>query len=275
MRREGKAALPILIVLVIITSLIAAGAFFLYQKEHAENLKLKDQIEELNARQKITEAKLDESKRNVSELELKLQESKTQIDELAKELSAEKSAREEESSKLEQVRADLEQQKAQRLDLENRLNQAQDDGRKIKTQIGELQSQKTTLEEQVKNLEVASKSVELGKVVVNPADAKKAAKSKQKAPPLKAPVVKNKEPVKAGALEGKVLVVNKEFNFIVISLGSKDGIGLGDVFSVYRGKEYIGDVKIEKVHEGMSAAGFAEEIKNKISENDRVVQKAK
>jgi cell shape-determining protein MreC len=79
----------------------------------------------------------------------------------------------------------------------------------------------------------------------------------------------------ANPLEGKVTVVNKEYNFAVINLGQKDGVNVGDQFSVTREGKVIGDIKVEKVHESMSAAGFAAELKDAIQENDLVVQKAK
>jgi hypothetical protein len=73
-----------------------------------------------------------------------------------------------------------------------------------------------------------------------------------------------------------VLVVNKDYNFAVINLGSKDGVALGNEFAVYRNNKFIGDMKVEKVHDAMSAAGFSSgDMKDKVSEGDKVVQKAK
>ncbi len=72
------------------------------------------------------------------------------------------------------------------------------------------------------------------------------------------------------------MVVNKEYNFVVINLGSKDGVSLGDMFTLVRGKSSIGDIKVEKLHDSMSAAGFiSEDLKNKVREGDKVVKKAK
>jgi hypothetical protein len=63
---------------------------------------------------------------------------------------------------------------------------------------------------------------------------------------------------------------------VVTNLGKKEGIDIGDVFSVYHGPDYIGDVKIEKIHDSMSAAGFVSaETKDKVSEGDKVIQKVK
>ena len=124
-----------------------------------------------------------------------------------------------------------------------------------------MQQQKAELEVKIKNLESISKGVELGTVVVAPSPAVKPGK-KSAAPQVK-------------SLEGKIMVVNKDYNFAVLNLGSKDGVNTGDEFSVYHAGKVIGVLKVEKVHESMAAAGFPEELKNIISENDKVVQKVK
>ena len=282
MNRKGTVSIIILIGLIIISLGLAAAASYFYQKEHAKTIQLQEQIDELNTRQRITEDKLGESKKMAMDFQLKLQAAKTEIDSLTGELAGEKSARLEASSKLEQTIADLEQQKVLRQDLENKLNQSQDDSKKIKEQIKVIEQQKAELEAKIKSLEPAS-TVELGKVVVNnetsaiDARAKARAEAEMKAnvAPHPAKVEKKEKVPQVKSLEGKIVVVNKENNFVVLNLGSKDGVSMGDEFSVSRAGKTIGEVKVEKVHESMSAAGFAAELKDIISENDKVTQKAK
>ncbi len=283
MNRKGTVSVIILIGLIIISLGLAASASYFYQKEHAKTIQLQEQIDELNTRQRVTEDKLGESKKMAMDFQLKLQAAKTEIDSLTGELAGEKTARQEASSKLEQAMADLEQQKAKREDLENKLNQSQDDSKKIKEQIKVIEQQKAELEAKIKSLEPAS-TVELGKVVVNnetsaiDAKAKARAEAKMKANiPARHPakVEKKEKAPQVKSLEGKIVVVNKENNFVVLNLGSKDGVSMGDEFSVSRAGKTIGEVKVEKVHESMSAAGFAGELKEIIGENDKVTQKAK
>ena len=291
---KGKTLLPVLIALFIISLLAAAGIFYLYQNKAAENVKLQAQIVELETRQRQTVSQLEESKKVATDLTLKLQEAKSKIDSLTGELAAEKTAHAETSNKLAQLNTDLSKQKSLREDLENRLNQVQGDSKQIKEQIRIMQQQKATLEEKIKNLETGAGGVELGKVVVNPevtplakgavADgskttpktAPKAAEVKINPPSAKdTKSVKKEQPVLAKGLEGKVMIVNKEFNFVVINLGSKDKVNVGDEFSVFHADKLIGDLKVEKVHEFMSAAGFSAELKDLIKENDKVTQKTK
>ncbi|MDD5465876.1 MAG: hypothetical protein PHP73_06010 [Candidatus Omnitrophica bacterium] len=285
MYRKGKIILPVLIFLIVISLAFAAASFYLYQKEHAQNIQLQEQVTELNNRQRVTEEKLGESKKLASELELKLQESEAKVDSLNKEMAQAKSELADTSNKLERFGADLEQQKSLREDLENRLKTAQEEGRQAKEQIQIIQKQKAELEDKIKNMESGSAGVELGKVVVagepvvidNTARGKaKAVNEKISAAAAKAEKTDKKTQVASPAiLEGKVMIVNKEFNFAVINLGSKDKVELGQEFRVTRDGKYIGDLKVEKVHESMSAAGFAAELKDSIKENDKVTQKAK
>ncbi len=280
MNRKGTILLPILVVLIIISLAIAGGSVYFYQKEHAQNIQLQEQIVELEKRQKDTETKLEASKKIAAEFQLKLQETRNQVDSLTEELTQEKSAHTETSNKLDQFTRDLAQQKSLRQDLEDKLNQLQEDSRKTKEQLKLIQQQKAELEEKIKNAEVGESGVELGKVVVNnDANVSVVNPPKDKIQASEPKVTKVNRKEKAPQLkvsEGKVMVVNKEFNFAVINLGSKDGIKLGDEFSVLSNSgNPIGDLKVEKVHESMSAAGFSADLKDFIKENDKIAQKVK
>ena len=286
MHRKGKILLPVLIVLVITSLFLAAGVYYLYQGECAQNVKLQRQIVELENRQRLTTGQLEESKKTAVDLELKLQEAKSKMDSLTSELAAEKLAHGETSNKLEQFKADFLKQKSLREDLENRLNQVQGDSKQIKEQIKIMQQQKVVLEEKIKNLESGADGVELGKVVVNPVifqPDNEPAQPQSEMADQKIDIVsskalevtKNQPPSLSKGLEGKVMIVNKEFNFVVINLGSKDKVSVGDEFLVSRSGKPIGDLKVEKVHEFMSAAGFAVELKDLIKESDLVTQKTK
>lgn len=278
MYRKGTIILPVLIVLSSISLLLAGGLFYLYQKEHAQNIQLQEQLADLGQRQKLTEGKLEDAKKTASELTLRLQETNSKVDSLNNELAQEKSAFSDASNKIEQFKADLQQQQSVRQDLEKRLKAAFDEGKQIKEQVRILQQQKTELEGKIKELEAGPEGVELGKVIVasevvdddvgkgKPQGSKEKTAAKPK---------EGKKSAKAAVIEGKVMIVNKEFNFAVINLGSRDNINIGDEFAVSREGKYIGDLKVEKVHDSMSAAGFSPELKDFIKENDKITQKAK
>jgi hypothetical protein len=68
--------------------------------------------------------------------------------------------------------------------------------------------------------------VELDKIVVNPQDGTK----------------------------GHILSVDTDAEFVVFNLGLKQGVKPDDMLSVYRGDEYLGDIKATRVQDEMSAA---------------------
>lgn len=267
MTDKAKVPIPVIIlILLLAASLSLAGVVFnSLQRERAKSLVLQEELSNAKEMQKTLEAKLEESKRIVQGLESKLKDNIAQVDSLNKELRQERAQKEETVSVLQQLKTDLEQQKALRSDLEEKLTQAQTDVKKMQSQLSALESKKTELETKIKELEetktkqseAKSGGVELGTIVVTPEGEKSAASV-------------------SAELEGKILVVNKDYNFVVINLGSKDGINIANEFSVYHDTKYIGDVKVEKVHESMAAADFiSADMKGKISEGDKVVRKSK
>ncbi|MFA4889354.1 MAG: hypothetical protein WC628_07275 [Candidatus Omnitrophota bacterium] len=280
MNRIGKAPIIALIALIIISLALAGGGFFLFQKERARAANLEEQVKQISEKQKIAEEDLRKSRGMISELQVKLQGSAAKIDDLTASLDKEKTERLNLAAKQEQLKADLEQQKALRLELEKKFAQAQDEGRKTQNSLKELEAQKKELEQKLKGLEENQpEGVELGNIVVTPelSAAKPGEKAVQPGEKQVSPKSGKTQAVSIpAALEGKVLVVNKEYNFAVINLGSKNGIDVDDSFLVYRNNKYLGEIKVEKIHDAMAAAGFVtKDLKDKLSEGDKVVQKGK
>lgn len=262
MNPKVKVVFTVLIILISLS--LAGGGFYLYKTETAKNVELEDKIEELSTKQKIAEAKFVEAQRIQVTLDEKLKDALAQIEILNTKLTMEQSAKDEALAKMEAMRSDLEAQKDLRLDLEKKLAQAQGDVRSIQDKLTVIDKEKGDLESKVSDLEAKS-NVELGKIVVSPET--KQTKKSNKATVEKASPAKGEE--------GKIMVINKEYNFAVINLGSKDGLNVGDQFSIYRSNKFIGDLKIEKLQESMSAAGFVTDgIKDKAKEGDKVIKKS-
>lgn len=257
--------LPVIILVVLIlASLVTAGTgLYLLQKEKVKNAILQEDLADVKAQLSVTETKLRQSQDDVAALGQKLQESSSQIEMLMVELDSEKSGKEDALKQVDALKSELEEQKKLKGDLEKDLTQAQAQLTQLQNQAKDLESKKGELESRIKALESQSvqQDVELGKIVVgseNPSDASGAIQAEPSAP----------------IDEGKVLLVNKDYNFAVINLGSNQGVSLDNIFSVYHDGAYVGDVKIEKVHPTMSAAGFlSEDIKGKVSEGDKVLRK--
>ena len=289
MNNKGKSLLIIVVAIALLSLAAASAIFYFYQKEKAANANLQEQLEELRAAQRLNESKLEEANRRIMELEAKRKEAETKISTLIEQLQQEKMAKDQALLQIQQVRDDLEQQKRLRADLEKKFEQAQAEVMRVQSRIKDLEAQRTDLERKMSELEAkaqAAENVELGTIVVAPTkettEVKKPSAKKEKdekkdvttklTKDVNQPYTKT-TPASSGA-EGKVLVVNRDYNFAVINLGSKDGVNIGSVFSIYHNNEYIGDAKVEKVHDSMAAGGFlSPDIRDKVSEGDRIILK--
>ena len=79
---------------------------------------------------------------------------------------------------------------------------------------------------------------------------------------------------KTDTVKGRVLSVDKETEFIIFDLGAKSGIKQGDVMSVVRGQDYLGDIKVSRVQDEMSAADLIPPFSSRmVRKNDSVVPK--
>jgi predicted RNase H-like nuclease (RuvC/YqgF family) len=285
MSQEAKSPVLILVVLVFFALALVGGAYHLLQKERGKNLSLQTELDEVKNKQKVTEAKLEESKKATSEMEQKLKDTQGQIDTLRRQLEQEKADKEQALTRASQMQSELDKQKALRSDLEQKYSQAQEETARIQSQLNELKNKKIELESRIRDLEAKAaqleqqqaqaqpaQGVDLGTVVVEGNTAEGAGGSEGAAMPVTEPQPQKK----LAGPEGKVLVVNREYNFAVINQGSKDGVSIGDIFKVYRGNKELGEIKIEKIHESMSAGTFlTPQIKDKINEGDRVMPSAK
>ena len=97
------------------------------------------------------------------------------------------------------------------------------------------------LQDRLSDLE--EKSVDLDTIVVNPSAA-----TSSRSTTITSPV---RQP-----LRGSVLVVNKEYSFVVTDLGQKDGAKKDMVFEIREGTRSLGKAKIDKVYDTMSSANI-------------------
>ena len=269
---QGRLINIFFILFISLTLALAGSVFFLLQKEKLKTVELEEKLVELNKKQVFTEEELTKSKQLITTLQKRLDESKNQIQALTADLELQKKDSQESRSKMDRLNIDLAEQQKLRKDLEDKFDLAQEDLRKAMDKIEALDSEKEALETKVKELEAKTQEVELGKIVVSPEVSEPGVKH------YEVPVVSAKaarEPQSLG-LQGKVLVVNKDYNFAVINLGAKDGVDIGDEFSIFDDSAYIGDIKVEKVHDSMAAAGFlSANMKDNIREGNKVTQKVR
>jgi septal ring factor EnvC (AmiA/AmiB activator) len=263
---KGKAVVFLIIAIVVALGL-GGGVYYLLLQEKAKSADLDQQLTQIQQEQKTTKGELEEAKTKISGLEANLSDAKSKINELNSSLSKAKSDTSASLKDIEKFKSELDKEKKIKETIQKDLNDSVDTLKamearlkEMESKITELESKKKALEEKVKGLEEKVQNVELGKIVVSPDQGEGLGSEAGSAS------------VQAGVkLEGKIAVVNKDYNFAVINLGSKDGVSVNSIFSVTHNNKNAGDLKVEKVHENMSAAGFSTpDMKDKIAEGDKV-----
>ncbi len=265
-QNRGKSVIFLIIILIIFL-VSSSFAFYFLQQEKAKSLALKEELEVEKTRHKVTQAELVDSKNKMTRLQTNLNEAQAEISALTIDLESEKAARQEAVGIVTQLNANLEEQNSSKANLQKKISDSEgmlkameDKVKEMEGKLKELENTKMALENKLRGFEGKYGDVELDRIVVSPEGVPVSQATKS------APVPK---------LEGKVLVVNKDYNFVVINLGNKDRIAIGNVFSVYHNNKNVGDVKIEKVNDSMSTAGFLTmDLKDKIFEGDRVELKS-
>ncbi|MDD5610043.1 MAG: hypothetical protein PHH69_00675 [Candidatus Omnitrophica bacterium] len=242
---------------------------FLFFGEHSKRSSLERQLNEVNTKLASTQAALSSANKEVDTLAQKLQMTDINLRNTTEELNNLKETKKELMAQLDQVREELQKQVYEKLDLKQRLDKAKEEVKSIQDELGKMEAVRADLEAKIKDIEATSTSIksnsniELGQVVVGGEGVAKAVPAQ--------PRVKPTQP-----LNGTVLVVNKEYNFAVINLGNKDGLGPDDTIAVYDKEKFIGDVKVEKLQEAMAAVNFlTPRLKDKLVAEKEYVFKVK
>jgi len=277
MKKSGKTVVIFLILIVVILISGISISLFLLSKETQTRKATEASLEQLKVRnQKIDEA-LKDAQQQIEVLKGKNKDADDKINSLMEELDLESGLREQIKGENKKLKETLEAEAKAKVDLRQKLtaeledvqNKLKESDAKVQAAAGlqqkidELTKQNTELQGKIKEVEDAKtaqqmrgeiipppgtekEKVDLDRIVVTPDDAK----------------------------QGKVLNVDTETEFLIFDLGTRHGIQVGDVMSVYRGKTYLGDVKVTRAQDEMSAADFIPPFSSrKVRKNDQVVPK--
>ena len=309
MGQKAKIDTVILVILLLLSLIGALGGFYYFQKERLKVFSLNAELEALKVEKRIAETKLAESQKKLDELNTQLKSAQAQIEKLNSELQQAKSEKTQFYSQVEELKLRIQKQEKIEQEWEAKLVKAEEEIDKLQALLKTAQIDKESLQVELKKLK-PSDEVTLGKILVEQKKAVEEAMVKEEAiqeaeapvtlaqpaaePDLEAKVSVKEEAVEEAmvkeeaiqeaeapvtlaqpaaepALEAKVLEVNKDYGFVLINLGSRDGLSSGEGFSVYRQGSYVGDIQVERIQEAMSACGFlSKEIQNRIKQGDEV-----
>lgn len=244
MSRTFKIILILLVMASVVSASLAVVAFIGKEREYIKRLLLEDKLAATLKDKRRLEKEIDSNKKAKEEIEVKIEEMEEDVGELLLQIKDEKAkseaavkdltAKEEEVVKL---KKELEKERKEKLSISKKLDDLEFDYQRGKADAARLKSEKTRLEKKLSDLKESS--VDLDTIVVK-------SQEKTTAP---GPVEQYKE-----MLRGRVLVVNKEYGFIVADLGQGDGVEQGMVFKVMDGNVFLGKVEINKIYDTMSSA---------------------
>jgi len=236
----------------------------------ADGLKLQAQLKDIQGQLALAQDKNKEADQKINNLldEQDLNEG------LRNTLKKENAALKEQMANIDQskqkIKADLDDSVAKLSQYQELLKASQDKSKELEARLSGLAETNKDLEAKVNGMKTDMKpydqrtpkeqialevvppgrsgkdKVELAKIVVNP---------------------------KTGT-KGHILSVDTDAEFVVFNLGLKQGVKPDDVLSLYRGDEYLGDIKATRVQDEMSAADIIPPLSSReVRKNDTVVLK--
>lgn len=244
MSKTFKIVLVLLVIVSVVFAAIAVIGFMGKEREYMKRLIVEDKLAATLKEKRSLEKELESAKSIKDQAEAKILKTEEKFKELSSELDEAKQKNEFASQELEakkaelaKIKVDLENEKKEKLSISKKLESLQVDYDKAKKEASRLASEKIDLEKRM--LELREKqSVNLDKIVVNSNE--EDAGSEAQAP---------KE-----AMQGRILVVNREYSFIVTDIGQNKDVKKGMKFDVMDGSKFLGQAEIDKVYDSMSSA---------------------
>lgn len=262
-KKSGSPILVIFLVILAVFSIFAAG--FLYmekEKEIVKRVDIEKQLEQFTAEKKQVEKKLEETLEIKQQLELDLDQGRANykllMDQYQQEQVKNEKLMTKFSGKMELIaslKSKLANEEKNNSRVNEKLTKVNNDFNDVKTQLGQIRMAKEALENRIiemRRKKELTQSVELETIVVAPNSGETVPAQAQRMSYTPLP-----QPAK---LEGQVLVVNKEFAFVVVNIGEKDGIKNSDILTVFRGTELIGKVQVERIYDTMSSAVILSDV---------------
>lgn len=283
MTKAGKAIVLLLGIMAVLGMAVAGVAISFQMRERDLRMARENELRLMKAEKDELEQQLAEVREAKSRVERELTDAKGNLDNATKQLADERQEKEQlaktaedRQQQIDRMLRDLEQARSDQRTLTDQLGQLRDEHTAIQRQVTSLQQVRAQLEQKIAELS-KHPTVELDKVVVNPPAAPSSTASAPTPDAAASPQAEagaaSSPPSgsEASSLQGQVIVVNREYDFIVVNLGSNQGLALGQEFQVVRGDQVLGRVKVEKVYDELSAAAILPNSnKDAIREGDAV-----
>jgi len=281
---SGKVLTIFLVIIAILLISLTAISLFFFQKETERRKDAEVRLEKFKANETRLEAELKEAKKQSFLLEEKNKEMDEQINSLLDDLEVEKGLKDgvkkENLALKEQLDAAMQQRDSIQEQIADNLNNVEALEVQLEAEINlknELEALNKQLQEKIARLEKAAQEPPKSGSQQSPAGSNEEGlpSSTDIAPATSLDLELDKiVVVPPSGLEGRIVNVDTDSEFVIFNLGEKDGITMDNIMSLYRGNEYLGDIKVTSVQPEMSAADVLEPLAiAMVHKNDRVVVK--
>jgi cell shape-determining protein MreC len=254
MAMSGKLLKVVLIILVFISLALASVAAFLLQQQIQKNTIVSARLNEVLNENKTISASLDGSRQEIARLNGTLSDSEAKLKSLNATITSLEDEKKALADTINSVKNDLNNAQSKNTQYSKSIDDLKSQIEQDKKQLETLKKEKDDLVTKISSLEQQNKeTVKLERIVVTPG----------KTPGISQP------------LSGQIVSIDKKMKFLIIDLGEKDGVKVGDIFVCLNNKEKdIGQVKVEKIYESLSAADFLPNLKvDSLKEGARVIKK--
>lgn len=275
-RQPGRMMMPLLVALAVLLIGVAGAVSYLLvqtrdtlQARERELLLVNAERDDLKGQLAQTQDAKSRVEKDLARVRQDLSGAQEQLTAAIQERETLSRSLEEREQRITQLSHEADRLNAERQQLTAQVDGLQSEHQTIQRQLEELQAAKGQLESKL--LELSDRpTVELDKVVVSGTDAP-AMDSLPMVLPAVAPPPQNVGGPGAG-LTGQVVVVNRDYDFIVMNLGRNHGVTVGQELKIVRESEELGRVKVEKIYDELSAAALLPESrKDAIKEGDTIV----
>jgi hypothetical protein len=286
MNNTGKTLTVFLIVIAILSVSLATIALFFFAKEVEERRSLEENVNFLKVKEATLRGENKEAKQHIFLLEEKGKESEERIESLMEDLDLEVGLREEIKKENRQLKESLAAETRAKGELTRKLS---GDISKSEKKIVSLQKELKATVERNKNLDSQRQMLQAQyqkvKDQLKGMNIVPVTEVPQIEPPAQEEYVYSPAPENVDlekiviaplAAEGKgsIITIDTDAEFIIVDLGKQDGVAKNTVLSIYRGDNYLGDVKVSRVLPQMSAADFIPPLTSQgVRKEDTVVVK--
>ncbi|MEI8176914.1 MAG: hypothetical protein WCG78_08620, partial [Candidatus Omnitrophota bacterium] len=255
MEKNLKAIVIVLLAACVAFLVGTVALFFMRQIEIEKRLNVEKQVTELTTEKGRLSKELSDTIVARKDLERQLTSVVERSKAVEAQLAQEKQTRDAVIAQLESEKGEskrlvdeLTKLKDTRDELEGSLKKIKDDYESVKARLASVQQAKEVMEAKFKE-QLAKSQVELGKIVVTPEtpippvasveNAALAAGAGAESPSVSDPssIIDKPENVQAAVplsrKKGEVVVVNKKFDFVIVSLGESDGMRPGTELGIY------------------------------------------